>query len=83
MSVDVSKAAVDARIAKRDRKLSEAQRAEGRVIMAGLLAGAASLVGMRLWTGEWLPLFLAGIVFGLAFAAGQAIARATAKRPAP
>jgi len=76
MSVDVSKAAVDARVAKRD-----AARAEGRPITVGMLTGTAALVGFRLWNGEWLPALLAVIVFGLAFALGQKIAKVAMKLP--
>jgi uncharacterized membrane protein YccC len=78
MDVDVSKAAVDARVAKRDRPLS----AESRVVGIGLLTGAATLVGIRLWSGEWLPILLAFIVFGLAFAVGQKVAKVALKQPA-
>ena len=77
MSVDVSKATVDARIAKRD-----AGRAEGRPITVGMLTGVAALVGIRLWSGEWLPILLAVIVFGLAFALGQKVAKVVMKQPA-
>jgi hypothetical protein len=78
MSVDVSKAAVDARVAKRD-----AARAEGRVVLAGLLTGAATLVGIRVWSGEWLPLLLACIVFVFAFAFGQKVAKVAMQQGAP
>ena len=84
MGVDVSKAAVDARVAKRDARLNaaRAQSAIKREVVIGLLTAAATLVGLRLWSGAWLPILLAVIVFGLVFAIGQAVAKAFATPPA-
>jgi hypothetical protein len=84
MGVDVSKAAVDARIAKRDARLNaaRAQTAIKREVVIGLLTAAATLVGLWVWSGQWMGALLAIIVFGLAFAIGQAVAKAFATPPA-
>jgi hypothetical protein len=84
MGVDVSKAAVDARVAKRDgRKLTDAERAAQRIIGFGFLGGVIGLAVTRMAAGSWPPALLAIVIFGLAFAAGQAVGRATGKRKPP
>ena len=64
MGVDVSKAAVDARVAKRTFE---------RNMQLGVLFIAVMLVGIRLYEGAWLPIWWSvpfGIVV-LGFAAGR------------
>ena len=68
MSVDVSKAAVDARVAAR-----EAKRADLRTIGLALLIVGAIIVGLRLYEGVWMPLGwnILFVVVALGFAGGR------------
>ena len=64
MGVDVSKAAVDARVA---------ERTLARNMQLGLLVAAAVLIGIRLYEGAWLPLgwSIGFAIIVLGFAAGR------------
>jgi hypothetical protein len=75
MSVDVSKAAVDARVAKRDGARADLRAAlvDLPTILSALLIVGAMIVGLRLYWGGWMPLGwnIFFVVVALGFAGGR------------
>ena len=75
MSVDVSKAAVDARVAKRDAARADLRkmRADLSLILSALVIVSALIVGLRLYFGVWMPLGwnIFFFIVALGFAGGR------------
>jgi len=75
MGVDVSKAAVDARVAKRDAARADLRAAlmDLPTILSALLIVGAMIVGLRLYWGGWMPLGwnIFFVVVALGFAGGR------------